>query len=264
MKTNEYFAADADQEPERERLGLFEALLDPLTLHRCATIGVGPGWCCLLVGAGRGALAPRLADVVGPTGQVVATDRDARFLRDRELPGVEIREHDILSDPLETAHFDLVHCRCLLMHLKEPNRALQKMTAALRPGGWLLVEEPDDTAAGPVNSDHPFAERFAQANRRLLEQLKADGVMNPYIGRQLGDLLKAVGLRRVHCEGVTWVHRGGDVAARLALETLALHENEGRYSQADGEATRRVLSDPNFTFVDTTWFGARGQRTGPE
>lgn len=35
INTNgQYFAADADQELERERRGLFEELLDPLTLHR--------------------------------------------------------------------------------------------------------------------------------------------------------------------------------------------------------------------------------------
>jgi SAM-dependent methyltransferase len=260
MKTNDqYFAADADHESERDRLGLFEQLLDPLTLHRLVRIGVY-GWRCLLVGAGRGALAARLAELVGPTGEVVATDRNVHFMQPAELPGVEIREHDIFCDPLESAHYDLVHCRCLLMHVRKPDLVLRKMTAALRPGGWLLVEEPDDTAAGPVNLSHPDAVRFAQANRRLLEQLKTDGVMDPYIGRHLRDLLVSLGLNRVHCEGVTWVHHGGDVAAQLALATLALHEEQRRYSVTDAEATRRVLSDPNFTFVDTTWFGAQGQR----
>src|SRR5215468_1929276 len=175
MKTNDqYFAADADHEPERERLGLFEQLLDPLTLQRLARIGVVSGWRCLLVGAGRGSLAARLVELVGPAGEVVATDRDVRFMQRAKLPGVRVREHDVLSDPLETAHYDLVHCRCLLMHLREPDLVLQKMTAAIRSGGWLLVEEPDDTAAGPVNSNHPNAERFAEANRRLLEQLKTN------------------------------------------------------------------------------------------
>jgi len=259
----QYFAAAVDQQSERKRLGLFEELLDPLTLQRLITIGVAPGWRCLLVGAGRGSLVPRLADIVGPKGQVVATDRDVRFLNDMKLPGVQIREHDILSDPLEIGDFNLVHCRCLLMHLQQPDLALQKMTALLRPGGWLLAEEPDDTAAGPLNSDHPDCKRFTRANRRLLKQLKADGVMDPFIGRRLGDLLMAAGLESVHCEGMTWVHRGGDVAAKVALETFAIHEKHGKYSRADAEVTRRILSDPHFTFVDTTWFGARGQRINP-
>jgi SAM-dependent methyltransferase len=264
MKPSEqYFAASADHEAERERLKLFEQLLDPLTLRRLERLGVAPGWRCLVVAAGRGSIAARLAELVGPTGHVVATDRDVRFLQEAKLRGVEIREHDILRDPLETDHFDLAHCRCLLMHVSEPTRVLEKMAAALKPGGWLLVEEPDDTAAGPVNSSYPGAARFCQANRTMLEKLKANGVMDPYLGRRLGDLLSQVGLDSVECEGVTWIHRGGDVAARLMLATLALQERSGRCSPADMEATRRALSDPRFSFVDTTWFGAQGRRLAP-
>ncbi|MGH9383807.1 MAG: hypothetical protein ACRD2N_05930 [Vicinamibacterales bacterium] len=94
----------------------------------------------------------------------------------------------------------------------------------------------------------------------MLEGLNANGVMDPYLGRRLGDLFIRLGLDSVDCEGVTWIHHGGDVAARLALETLALHERGGRYSPADLEAARRALSDPGFSFVDTTWFGAQGRR----
>ncbi|MGH9383806.1 MAG: class I SAM-dependent methyltransferase [Vicinamibacterales bacterium] len=158
MKLNqEYFGAHADHEAEGARLRLFEQLLDPLTLRRLERLGVAPGWRCLLVAAGRGSIARRLIELVGPTGHIVATDRDVRFLREAKLPAVEIREHDILRDPLETGQFDLVHCRCLLMHVSEPNRVLERMTAALKPGGWLFAEEPDDTGAGPVNSSHPDA-----------------------------------------------------------------------------------------------------------
>jgi ubiquinone/menaquinone biosynthesis C-methylase UbiE len=188
MKPDErYFAADADHETEGERLRLFEHLLDPLTLRRLGRLGIGPGWRCLLVAAGRGSIAGRLADLVGPKGQVVATDRSVRFLQEAKLRGVEIREHDILHDPLETGHFDLVHCRCLLMHVSHPDRVLERMIAALKRGGWLLIEEPDDTAAGLVNASRPGAARFYQANRTMLEELEANGVMDPYLGRRLGD-----------------------------------------------------------------------------
>jgi hypothetical protein len=149
------------------------------------------------------------------------------------------------------------------MHVSEPTQVLARMIAALKPGGWLLVEEPDDTAAGPVNASHPGAARFYQANRTMLEELKANDVMDPYLGRRLGDLLIGLGLDSVECEGVTWIHQGGDIAARLVLATLALHERSGRYSLADLEATRQALSDPRFSFVDTTWFGAQGRRLTP-
>ena len=151
-------------------------------------VGVATGWRCLLVAAGRGSSARWLADRVGPTGHVVATDRDVHFLHEENSPTVEVREHDVLRDSLDIARFDLVHCRNLLMHLADPTRALQRMVAALKPGGWLLVEEPDDTAAGPVDLSYPGAQRVADANRSMLDALRANGVMDPYIGRRLRDL----------------------------------------------------------------------------
>ncbi|MGQ0465653.1 MAG: hypothetical protein ACT4QG_10085 [Sporichthyaceae bacterium] len=53
-----------------------------------------------------------LAAAAGPTGYVVATDCDPRFLTDAHVAGgarIEVRRHDILRDPLEVAHYDLVH-----------------------------------------------------------------------------------------------------------------------------------------------------------
>ena len=39
--------------------------------------------------------------------------------------------------------FDLVHARLVLVHVPDRARALATMVAALRPGGWLLVEDAD-------------------------------------------------------------------------------------------------------------------------
>ena len=64
--------------------------------------GVGPGWRCLEVGAGAGSIAGWLADRVGPSGQVIATDLDTRFLEQQARPNLEVRRHDVVRDPLET------------------------------------------------------------------------------------------------------------------------------------------------------------------
>ena len=67
-------------------------------------------------------MAEWLSTRVGPTGRVVATDIELRFLGRISAPNLEVRQHDILKDDLETSHYDLVHCRLLLMHLAEPER----------------------------------------------------------------------------------------------------------------------------------------------
>src|SRR5260370_20544680 len=137
MAEDEYVLSHAADASERERLGLIERAVDPVSQRHLAALGIQQGWRCLEVGAGRGSVARWLAEQVGPQGRVVATDINPRFLNEIELPNVEVRQHDIRTDPLEPDTYDLAHCRALLMHLPEPHLAVRHMVAALRIGGWL-------------------------------------------------------------------------------------------------------------------------------
>jgi hypothetical protein len=92
-------AARGREEAEDERLGLLEQLFDPASRRRRDL--VRPGWRCLVVGAGRGSIAAWLAEQVGPSGRVVATDIDVTYLERLDLPNLEVRRHNILDDPLD-------------------------------------------------------------------------------------------------------------------------------------------------------------------
>ena len=136
---------------EDERLDLLEQIYDPVSRRRRAL--VQPGWRCLEVGAGRGSMAVWLAEQVGATGQVVATDVDTRYLSRLELANLEVVEHNILEDPLDVlgpGSFDLVCSRLMLFHLKgRQEQAIGQMAACLSPGGWLLDEDADWGTAAP-------------------------------------------------------------------------------------------------------------------
>ena len=111
-------AARGRQEAEDERLALLERIFDPLSRRRREL--VQPGWRCLEVGAGRGSMAVWLAEQVGETGEVVATDIDVTYLKQLNLPNLEVRQHNILNDPLDAlgpGSFDLVCSRLLLFWL---------------------------------------------------------------------------------------------------------------------------------------------------
>jgi len=90
------------------RFAALAAIYDPQTIRHFETLGVACGWRCLEVGAGSGTIAKWLADRVGPTGCVLVTDVDIRFLELRG-PTLDVRAHDIGSDPLPDAEFDLIH-----------------------------------------------------------------------------------------------------------------------------------------------------------
>src|SRR5581483_5052797 len=101
--------------------------------------------------AGDGSIADWLCERVGPTGHVLATDIDPRFVHRLRRPNLEVRMHDITADDLPPTTFDLVHARLLLSHLADPEAALSKLVSATKPGGWLLVEDFDHLTCGHVD-----------------------------------------------------------------------------------------------------------------
>ncbi len=195
-----------EDKAERERLAAIEAGLDPITIECLEKIGVGEGWHCLEVGAGGGSIAAWLCRRVGPNGKVVATDLQTKFLEAIDDPNLEVRKHDIAREGLEPDAFDLVTARKVLEHLADPSGALRRMAAALRPGGWLLVEDTDLESFMRVSFQH--RERFERAYGKFIEALSSAG-FQPKLGVRLGDELRTVGLRDVSLKGIILEGTGG-------------------------------------------------------
>lgn len=259
MNDARYIAADAEEQPERRRLELLQLLWDAITMRRLDALGLGVGWRCLEVAGGAGSVARLLAARVRESGRVVVTDVDPRFLALGDVPNVEVRKHDILVDPLEEHAFDLVHCRSVLMHLAEPARAIERMLGAVRPGGWLVVEEPDYSTVSVAGS-HPAADDFDLTWAGIRATLKARGLANPDFGSSLPERLGAAGLTGVTNEGVTQVYRGGGDAAEFAKLHVGLLVAAGVLGEADAKRLDALYDDPQFTWVDAALYGAWGRR----
>lgn len=252
---------------EGKRLQYLQQTLDPLTFRRFDHLGVQPGWRCLEVGAGEGSVAHWLAQKVGPQGAVVATDIDPRFKDKEHEPNVEMRQHDIVGDDLEQGYYDLVHTRAVLMHLSDPVQAVKKMAAAVRPGGWLFLEEFDWISFGAVDAENPMAQAFNQKMELLLQTLKAARVMNMYFGRRLRPLLDQLGFTAIGNEGYTGISRGGDPITPFQLMNLQLAGPPliaaGVLTEEDVELLRGLFTDPSFYYVESVFFGVWGRRSLP-
>jgi SAM-dependent methyltransferase len=210
---------------ERARLESLQAVLDPGTIRALDATGVGPGWRCLEVGAGAGSVAAWLCDRAGPEGRVVATDLQTEFLEALGLPNLEVRRHDVLTDPLEEGAFDLVHTRLMLSHLRGRDAALARLARALAPGGWLVAEDfawsrPALVSARPDRRVNRAARLFPGVMRLLLTILGRAGY-DPRYGARLPAELTRLGLVDVAAEGRAVVIRGGSPEAALVRLTLA-------------------------------------------
>lgn len=243
---------------ERTRLELLQQLHDPLTVGQLDAIGVGEGWSCLDVGAGGGSVTRMLADRVGRTGSVLALDLDTTLLEDLAGDRVEVRRHDLLTDPLPRDRFDLVHARLLLMHLPSRLQALRHLAAAARPGGWVAAIDPDFTPVA-LSPTHPSWERTWPV---FLDVLLAGGWDPGYGARLCGDL-KAAGLVEVQAEYVASRGPGGSAVLRLLSLTIERLREQMMSFGADRDEideARRLLEDPASTIISPTTCVARGRR----
>jgi SAM-dependent methyltransferase len=186
----DYQFAETDAET-RKRHDSNAAGMDVGTFDLFDKSGVSPGWLCAEVGAGPGTVARWLAERIGPTGHLLATDIDTRWLGDLATSGAEVRTEDITTDALGHAEFDLVHARTVLTHLRDWAPALDNLMRAVRPGGWILLEEPDQRAPyGRTAPDEPAFQRIVNGIRRIQET----GGGDPDFGARLPVLIRNFGL----------------------------------------------------------------------
>jgi SAM-dependent methyltransferase len=229
----------ADQ--TRERFTALPRLFDPGTFRHLEALGVSAGWHCLEVGAGGGSVARWLAERVGPAGSVLATDIDTRFLEPLAGPILEVQRHDITADPLREAAFDLVHTRLVLAHLPEREAVLGRLVRALKPGGWLLLEEFDSLYQLTDAGQNPV-EGWPRAYLAMLRLMTERGV-DLRLGRLLPGRLRAHGLVDVDGEARAFlVQPGGPWIDLLRANVEQLREPMRAAEGWSAEAFERELA----------------------
>jgi SAM-dependent methyltransferase len=140
----------AGQVSELERLQLQSRVWEPSGRRLLEEIGDGRGTRAVDIGCGVLGWLRLLSEWVGPEGAVVGTDIDeamlaaaAQFVADEGLGNVTLRNDDLFATRLQAASFDLVHARFELTPLGRGREQMQTYLRLLRPGGTVVVEDPD-------------------------------------------------------------------------------------------------------------------------
>jgi SAM-dependent methyltransferase len=261
VTTGDYLFPNSDPETPARFAALSE-LFDEVSIHHLSKLGVRTGWRCLEVGAGSGSIAKWLADRVGPSGHVLATDIDTSFLRSMKSPNVEVRQHNIAVDAIPEATFDVVHSRLVLNHVPERDKALQRMISALKPGGWILVEDHDSVSMppDPVASAGEIVLKTQLAAWKTLD----DGGVNRSYGRLLFGRLRAYGLADVGAEArASMWHRGSAGTAILRANFEQLREamiNRDYITPQQFEDDLSRLEHPEFMMPSGILWSVWGRR----
>ncbi len=197
----------------KTRFEALSSIFDPGTTRRLHALGVDSGWHCLEVGAGHGSIAKWLGGRVGLGGRVVASDIDTRFLANLNSANLDIVEHNIETDALPERAFDLVHARLVLMHLPHRELALDRMVRALKPGGWILLEEFDALSLLPDPALNPFEVKLRAA--AALRRVMVEHGVELRFGRLLHGHLRMRGLLTVRAQGEMFAFEGGSAGSTL-------------------------------------------------
>jgi SAM-dependent methyltransferase len=144
-----------------------------------------PGMRVLDVGCGLGGITQGLAAVVAP-GEVVGLDLRPEVLEQaraaaaaRRLANVRFELGPAYALPFPDSSFDAALAHMVLMHLREPVRALAEMRRVLRPGGVVGVRSVDLGARIGFPAS-PLWDEVLALNIRVYQHNGGD----PFLGRQ--------------------------------------------------------------------------------
>ena len=202
----------------RERLRVLARIQAAPTIRLLTRVRIERGARCLDAGCGGGDVSLELARIAGPGGEVVGIDRDEIKLElAREeaaaagLDNVSYRAGDVTELDAE-GEFDLVYSRFLLAHLADPAAAMERLVAAARPGGLVVMEDIDFSGA--------FCHPESRAYRRFFElfpaAIRAHGG-NPTFGPELPGVMARAGVRDIDVRVTQATGRDPDVKLMPAL-----------------------------------------------
>jgi hypothetical protein len=180
---------------------------------------------------------------------------------------LEIQRHDIGSDPLPVQSFALIHARLVLVHVPAREQALERMVTALDPGGWLVVEELDETLLDltyPTTNAAAAAlfQQMRTAQRRLIAARSGELALT--WGRSLYQRLRAQGLVDVGLEGYLALREGRSPGAHLMRANFEQIREEaisaGFFTNEELAQILTLLDDPDFAVSAPPMFTAWGRR----
>jgi ubiquinone/menaquinone biosynthesis C-methylase UbiE len=156
----------------------------PTTLPLLQRAGIREGLRCLDLGCGAGEVTFEIARLVGPTGSIVGLDMDSVKLdiarhraAQQGVINVEFRQANVFEWNDDSV-YDLIYVRFLLTHLPGSETVVPKLLCALRPGGFLAVEDINflGYVSYPPNAAH---DRYVDLYREVVRRRGGDAEIGP-------------------------------------------------------------------------------------
>tara|TARA_R110002072_G_scaffold2288_14_gene18976 strand:+ start:3612 stop:4433 length:822 start_codon:yes stop_codon:yes gene_type:complete len=209
--------------------------------------GISDGQTIVDLGCGPGFTSFEIAEVVGPTGRVIARDTSERFLAFLEAESVrrgitciETSLGPVEGLALDPASLDGAYSRWLLSWLEDAAPLVHHISTALRPGGCFVLQEYIDWGA---MSAVPRIPAFDRAIEACMAYWYASG-QTINVAADLPRLAKSAGLTVEHMEPVARLGAIGSLEWRWVDEFLHIWLPKlvaaGAFARADYDAWREA------------------------
>jgi SAM-dependent methyltransferase len=245
-----------------DRFGGLEAVFDPITRAHIMRLGLTPGAHCLEVGAGSGSIARWMADQVGPSGRVLAIDLDPRWCRPDGREQLEVRDLDLVAEPIPPGPWDLIHERLVLQHIPERLAVLGRLVDALAPGGLILIEDFDTGEVRTVDRAGPHHDLIVRTARAFNRLLDTRGGVSDFAANSLRTL-RGLGLEGTGASGHVCIDQGGAGWAMVQAAN-ARQVRKGLIAQGllpeDIDRFLEVMADPDAIVGSSVLISAWGRR----
>lgn len=178
------------------RLGQQHAIWRERALAGWRRAGLKPGMTVLDIGCGPGHASFDLAQLVGPTGKVIAVDQSALFLdavnagaKQRGLINIETVKSDLGQLVLPDNCVDMIWSRWVLSFLASPQGLFERLKTALKPGGAFIAHEYGHYETFGFFPADPVQDRFIEAVKKSWRAFGGE----PNIAKQLPALCRQIG-----------------------------------------------------------------------
>ena len=219
---SQYIFESNSEDRELRRLRMIETAVDPNTIGLLNETGVTTGWTCLELGAGAGSIVEWMGTQVGPTGHVWAVDKKAAYLRRFSFSPFRVLENDFLALTFDSA-IDLLHARYVLIHNKQDEEMLKKIRTIMKPGGFVVLEEPDFTSTVLLNAAGGAAHQ--RVNEAICRMFTNAG-LDPGYGIGLPCKVAEAGLHIVQTKATLHLCPGNSPIANLMAESALVLRKE--------------------------------------
>ncbi len=221
-------------------------------------LGAREGMRLLDVGCGVGDDVRALAALVGASGAVVGVDNSETMLTQARAlsegaphPG-EYAQGDIHQLPFSAGAFDGCRAERVLIHSADPAQALAEMARVTRPGGMVVVTEPDLETLTYHAREHDLVRRLALWH--------CERVRNGRIGRYLPEMFADAGLADIRSMP-TVAHSATLTRYPLLLVARATQQGVLSAAEADELVAEWRQRDADGTFLEYgVYFTVAGRR----